>query len=652
MEAEVYQAGVEVEEEAMVRAFTSCFSQAEIVDEVDVRLVFGDLSRYSDQLVLQLCQRLVAVIQRDWANDKNSIRIQQQFMTNRTEAQAQQETVRAYQAVVNLLDERLKNGGKSIQLTVTLAGAYFDLAEYRRKKNLSTPEEHAKLRNEAFASLRDCAKLYEEMLRERKAEYTVSPFSNWFSIILGASQLQNLKVTAAISDAYLDELKEQLNGMDDEWRERHYDMLGQWMQKTWPTLQPHVKLPFMESALYVLDDHHSLAGMKKQMDFYQSLLTEVELNLEIDGASDVGHVNEFGIFISLHHSRELGREAGGFDKYAMSNVNVNGRGVVDYRKRFSEQLNKVLKDKFELGSLTWLQSRPKPMDISKTHWQKTPLAYMTLRALDPAIDKIPEINIEMDFNDGHGQVVLPVASNVLLINAESANYLARPNKDTKVEMILDSRGAAEGKVSLELEIKGQGLMPDLGSFLKVPAEYKLDLKKAQPMVSRYEQDGDELIVYSELSLDIPVKWQGKIEKFTFPELDYEVAEIAHKKYRDADIVVAEKTEYIKAVAARSPAVYVAIVLFVILLGIGGLFFSGKSAGGAELVESKIIDPPERVSPVSVAAWLQELADAGVDQEQAMEDKQNIEQSYFSEGDSVDIDLGSIVKKWCDKQKRG
>ena len=207
MVAKAYQAGIEVDDEAVVRAFTSCFSQAEIVDESDVRLVFGDLSPYSDKLVLELCQRLVDMIERDWTNDKNNRRIQQQFMTNRTEIQIQEETVRAYNAVINLLDERLKNGGKSIHLTVILAGTYFDLAEYRRKKNLSTPEEQAKLRNEAFANLRACTKLYEEMLRDRKTDYTISPFSNWFSIILGASQIQNLKVTAAISDAYLQELK-------------------------------------------------------------------------------------------------------------------------------------------------------------------------------------------------------------------------------------------------------------------------------------------------------------------------------------------------------------------------------------------------------------------------------------------------------------
>ena len=153
-------------------------------------------------------------------------------------------------------------------------------------------------------------------------------------------------------------------------------------------------------------------------------------------------------------------------------------------------------------------------------------------------------------------------------------------------------------------------------------------------------------------MDIPVKWQGDLDKLIFPELDHDVSEIKFKKYRDADIVAAEKIEYIKAVAARSPAVYVAIALFVILLGIGAMLLLGKSAVETDFVENTIIDPPQRISPVSVAAWLQDLANQGFDQDQALEDKQKIEQSYFSDGDSEDIDLNSIVKKWCDKQKRG
>ena len=651
MFSKVYEAGIKVDPAAQVKAFVACFSQAEIISEDDVRLVFGDLDQLDDKTLLVLCRQLVALVQRDWVDDKTRRQIQLQYQTNRSEQEAQKEAVSAYQAVINLLSGRLKTKGDNIALTVSLAAVLYDFAEYKNKNKLCSAAEYSELRKDAFSRFRDCARLYESLLEARKSEYTIQPYTQWFSIILGASNLQGLEMSSSVSDVQLEELRAQLFSMDEQWRERHINMFGEWLTGMWPRLQPQVKLPFMSAAKNIMGDHPSLDGITKQLQFYEDLLTEVKLNLKLDGSSSVGHVNEFGVFVSLHHSKELGRESGGFDKYALGAVNITGRGVTNYRKKLTEQINKALKDKFELGSITWVLDRPKPMGLARKHWQETPLAYLTLRSKDPAVDKLPEVIIEMDFNDGQGQVVLPVRSNTLRLSSKSTDYQVRPYKNANLELILDSRGAHEGKVSLELQMSGEGLLPNLKELLIIPADYQLKLssENAEPLVTKYEQNDGRVTVSSELAFDASVEWQGELSKFVFPEIKVDDIEVSYKKYQDADIVSADKEEYLKAKAAKSPVFYIVATL-ISLITIVVLIKLTKAVAKQELVEEKIeFEKPQNLSAVSVIAFLNQIkqSDHALSSEADLEsDIKLIEESYFSEKSKhLEPQLEELIDKW-------
>ncbi|WDE96451.1 thioredoxin family protein [Lentisphaera profundi] len=647
----VYEAGIQTDPSSQVRAFIACFSQAEVISEDDVRLVFGDLKQLNDEILLVLTKHLMALVQRDWVDDKNRRRIQTQYQTNRSEEEAQKEALSAYQAVINLLTDRLRISDDNIELTVNLASALYDFAEYKNNNKLCTLEEYVALRNQAFTRFRDCAKLYESLLESRKAEYTISPFSNWFSVILGASNLPSLEMSATVSDVYLDDLREQLYGMDPQWRDRHISMLGEWLTKTWPNLQPHVKLPFMSAAKRIMGDHSSIKSIEDQLSLYEDLLSEVKLSAKLDGSSSVGHVNEFGVFLSLQHSKELNREAGGFDKYAMGAVNINGRRVINYRQKFTDQINKALKDKFDLGSITWITDRPKPMGLARKHWQETPLAYLSLRAKDAAIDKLPEIIIEMDFNDGQGQVVLPVRSNVVLISSQSKEYQIRPYKNAKLEMVLDSRGASDGKVSLDLQMTGEGLLPDLSKLLKVPASYKLKLKdeQAEPIVSKFEQKHGGVLVSSELSIEVPVEWQGELASFEFPTLEVKDVLVEYKKYQDADIVPADKVEYLKAKAARSPVFYIMTTLCALLIGLALVKLFKASSIEAPEVRQLDFDLPKNISAVSVSAYLKQIQKSSHELAKDPElehDINLIDESYFAKTSTqLEPQLETLLKKW-------
>ena len=124
-------------------------------------------------------------------------------------------------------------------------------------------------------------------------------------------------------------------------------------------------------------------------------------------------------------------------------------------------------------------------------------------------------------------------SNVVLVNAQSAEPVKRPYSNAQLELLLDSRGAEDGKVSLEVKVTGEGMIPDLSKMLETDGSYKLtDLEETSPIILRLEQRGDKVVPIAELTADVKIDWDGKLDKFTFPTLKsgFDDITVSHKKY--------------------------------------------------------------------------------------------------------------------------
>src|SRR4029077_1186790 len=101
----------------------------------------------------------------------------------------------------------------------------------------------------------------------------------------------------------------------------------------------------------------------------------------------------------------------------------------------------------------------KPIDLPRDGWQETPLAYVVLRAKEAAVDRIPSIQLDMDFSDTAGQVVLPVRSQVQPMDAKDAEPALRPCDDLALTLTMDEREWRDGKVVIEVAAKGRGIIP-------------------------------------------------------------------------------------------------------------------------------------------------------------------------------------------------
>src|SRR6185503_10396649 len=162
----------------------------------------------------------------------------------------------------------------------------------------------------------------------------------------------------------------------------------------------------------------------------------------------------------------LARESGGFAKYLQNQatqsrsymyVYSGSQKPTNHRDEFSKSIHTALDETFDVLSITFHDANVKPIDLPREGWQETPLAYLVLRARDAAVDRIPSLQIDMDFSDQAGQVVLPIRSQIQPIDAKEATPPLRPCTGLALIFTLDEREWRDGKVVVEIAAKGRGI---------------------------------------------------------------------------------------------------------------------------------------------------------------------------------------------------
>src|SRR6185503_17946536 len=207
--------------------------------------------------------------------------------------------------------------------------------------------------------------------------------------------------------------------------------------------------------------------------YYDDLLQELELVVRLDGDATVGHERPFGVFVVLRHTADLEREAGGFGRYLRNLKTSNpyyynpyGGQQRNFPEEFEKQVREKLADHYDVKSVTFLDDKVKSRGYGRPGWRETPLAYLLLQAKDGAVDQLPPFNMDLDFSDSRGQVVLPVKSPVVLLDARPERVPARPLDKLEIVQMLDDRELAQGRVALEIKATANGLVPELGELFR------------------------------------------------------------------------------------------------------------------------------------------------------------------------------------------
>lgn len=598
----------------LANAFISCHSQAEVWRVEAVESVFGATDNLDTETLAALVARMRINLAGLWPNPK----LQQAYQTKRKDKEMAEQILRGYAEAQRVLAQAIQKNSaqkEAWRLVEQLGALRFEESNFR---SALTPDvNHAKTKSESLEMLAAAAKAYAATLPlEDSAKENSAVFETWFYGALGSPTLEALKSHHVAAPAEYAKIKAALAALPEECRERHLKAFATTLNTRLANVGPDLKLRYLEAVSGIAGDHEALRDSKEVLAYYRDLVKEIELDVQVDGPADVGTDAPFGLRINLRHTREIEREAGGFQKYLQNQTNSMygfnfGRPTEDYRDKFEKAARAALEEHFEVVSVTFHSDKVESRTDPEFGWRLTPYAYMLLKPKGAQIDKVPPLKIDLDFNDTSGYVVLPVSSGELPIDASKS--AARPFRELKVTQTLDERSHAEkGCLYLEVKASARGLVPSLAelSDLNVPGFETGKIEDRSLRVVELDAASDELAPVSEHEWRIELKPKGGAlpASFDFPVVKPELAKedgLVRQRYVDVDLVPVEAKVALGGGGQGTRPWLIVAVLAVIGFFVGLVIRSRKNKNVAE--EGPVLLPlPAHLSAVSVIGYLKKL----------------------------------------------
>ena len=459
-------------DDALVGAFSSAHSPAEVFRVEDMETVFGSLDRIKLDTLAGLAQTMRERLAGQWRQP----RVQQEAKTQRNDKQIDAEVLRGYEVVLKLVDGGLRRDANNWSLNLARAAAYFDLAEFQYGKKVDLAI-YVEKREEAFKGFARAATLYADALSGiEEKEQSPKVFQQWFNANLGASDLAYVTRQQEPETNQLQQIRSAILALPGGAAERHMATFAKTLGQSANTIKAELKPRYLRAGLRVVGDHKDAEEARKIVTYYDDLLREIELVVRLDGDAVVGHAAPFGVFVSLRHTADVERESGGFARYLrnlkkQSNTYYyNPYGQQQQQRNFVEdfekQVREKLTDKFDIKTITFLDEKVQSRGYGRAGWRETPLAYILLQAKDGSVDQIPAMHMDLDFVDMRGAVVLPVESQITLLDARPDRVASRSLTNAEITQILDDRELNAGRLALEIKATAKGLIPELSVLLK------------------------------------------------------------------------------------------------------------------------------------------------------------------------------------------
>jgi hypothetical protein len=650
-----------LDEDLLVEAFTKCHSSAEVYRLEAIEKVFGPLPKIKPRTLAALLQKTRENLASVWREPAE----QEKKKTKRKQKDIQVEVLRGYELADKVVGDALKQFPEDWSLTLARAALLHDETNYRQE--VAKSSDYSKKREEALAAFHRAADLYAgQVKRLSQDEESIAVYEQWFYASLGASDLAHVDEEKLPDPRQAALIRKAIQALPPEVAERHMDKMANSLVTNMSAVKPAGKHRYLKQGFDIIGDNKYGVEAKQVFDYYKDLITEVKLDVVIDGSDKVGHKQPFGVFVNLRHTREIERESNGFGRYLQNQNSVQysfngfGRPTADYRDRFQAAATEALKDQFEILSVTFQTDKVHSRATQEYGWRVTPYAYLLLRPRGPQIDKIPPLRMDLDFQETSGYVILPVESPAVPIDASSERGAARPVHKLQITQILDERQADKGKLGLEIKATGVGLVGALEDTLNLDPE-GFEVARADDQgvsVAKYDEDADGIAVVSERTWLVELRARqdraAAPTKFRFGTPRGEVAEMAYQRYQDADLATVEQEVALEHeyqgrgrawlwVAGAGSAVLLGIVVLAVVMA---LRRRPRAAAGVQL--------PEKLTPFTVTLLLRRLRQTGglspADQgalDRAIED---LERRFFADvdGGGGEIDLRTLAEDWVRK----
>ena len=636
----------------IVNAFAVSHSDAEVYRTPDIESVFGPIAGLPTDASIELADTMRKRLGGLWRKPKT----QEDNATKRTDAQMAAEVDRGYTLARELAAGAFAKDANSWKAATLLADLSFDTAEflYGQKADMATYSAH---RQEAFAGYTAATALYAKDLAAGATQPSSRAYFQWFSSALGASDLGFLTRQDQPSTEQIERVISALAELPENQRARHLALFAKDVDTAVNTLVPELKVRFLTQAARVLGDHPAAASTRKLLAYYEDLQKEVELNLTVDGPSQVGATDPFGVRLAVWTTRAVSRESGGFSKYIMNQQwNQQTGQQVDYKDELEKKLRESLREKFDVVSVTFHKPGTPPMGVQRDGWEQHPLAYLVLKPKDASVDRIPPLKMDLDFSDGRGTVILPITSGITLIDAKGESPL-HPVANLEITQTLDERKAASGSLTLDILARGKGLIGGLSSIVDLatlPSDLEVASKEDHGVnVAELDMSGAEVLPVAERSWTINLKPKAGVSAttFSFPTSIAKAAKLENKHYTDADIVVAQTPITLAFDSNVSyTGWYIGVGACVALAVAGGLAWRMRkpvaAAAGPRFSVPADLTPVAAVGLLRTIARDKDLSLAETQQRQIASEIEAIERCYFARsGDASSVDLRATAQRW-------
>ncbi|MGJ8723746.1 MAG: hypothetical protein ACSHYB_04235 [Roseibacillus sp.] len=639
--------------EEFASAFITVHSQAEVWRVEALQTVFGDIKAVDGDTIASLIEKMRINLAALWPNPK----LQEQFKTKRKDKELHQQVLAGYEMAREVTANAWGNEPKSSKLLTQLAALTYEESNYLSA--LQPQSTHSTTKRTALDDFADAAQLYAQSLPlETESDESSAVYETWFYAALGSPLLEALKNHHMPVSSEFAKIKAALDALpDDKTRERHYQSFASTLNTRLANVSPDLKYRYLEAAIGIVGDREEIESAQAVFDYYQDLITEIELVSTLDGSAQIG-TEPFGLFINIHHTREIERESGGFQRYLQNQNTVSysynfGRPTEDYRDKFEKASRAALEENFEVVSLTFHTDKIESRTSPRIGWRTTPYAYFLLKAKGPQTDTVPPLKIDLDFLDTSGHVVLPISSaNVSVVAAEAG---PRPVRDLKLTMTLDERTAAE-KEEWQLEVKtsANGLVPSLDKLVTMPPKgfevVSIDDRELQVEELTTETDDGAPLSTHEYRVTLKPKGSSPSE-FTFPALTElatdslaEEDAILRQRYQDVDLLPVGETVQLNESTGPRIWPWILLLILVAIAFFAWRFFKKSNAPTEQIVSGPAI--PSNLTEVSLLHWLEQLKTSVPTEKAADLSKEisDLQQSAFSKSGSKSA-LTEIAEHW-------
>lgn len=647
----------EIDEEKLVRAFTTCHSTAEVYRIEDIEEVFGSIDSLKSSTIAGLVQKMRTNLTTSWRKPAT----QQKSNTNRKEPEIKKEVLRGYDVAEKIVRNALIQDADNWELKLAKACVIFDKNSYAQEVQKSS--EFTLKQKQVYGQFADAAATYSKAVESlEEDEQNTKVFDLWFYAALGACDLSQLDHKKLSAEPQFSLIRQAIDKLPGEAPTKHLSQFANKLFTRMSPLKPEMKYRYLKGGFEIVGDHKDAWEAKKVFQYYKDLVSEIQLRTEIDGSDIIGE-KPFGMFVHLYHTEEVERESGGFAKYLQNQNNMQnaynyGRPTNDYRDAFETSAISALSEQFEVISVTFedeknLESRE---DVNPG-WRITPYAYILMKARGKEVDMIPPVKLDLDFLDTSGYAVLPIESKAIPVDTVSDIAQARPMTNLEITQTLDERRAGEGKLVLEVKATAHGLIPDFDEILELnTSEFDpIDEQDQGVSVSAFDPESNEIQMVTEREWLIELKARddaGKPKEFEFCTSKISDAELSFKRYQDADLVDVEPVVSLEndyGQASRAWIYWLAggVPLVLILVG---LVVVVSRMPTTEIIRKYSV--PAEVTPLNVISLLKQIRGdekLSIEQQRQLDTSiDEIEQHFFYTQTGNAPDIKTLAHEWVAK----